>query len=766
MLKENFYKEKRSLRTVVMDADLVVVGGGMAGVCTAIAAARTGIRVTLVQDRPVLGGNASSEVRLWILGATSHMGNNNRWSREGGIIDEILVENAYRNKEGNPVILDTVILDKVKSEPNITLLLNTMVYDLEKSSEDTISKVRGFNSQTQLFYEISAPLFCDASGDGVIAYRAGAAFRVGAEDSEEFGERFAPDPARYGEILGHSIYFYSKDAGKPVRFYPPDFALKDIEEVIPRYRNISAGECGCKFWWLEHGGRMDTIADTEEIKWELWSVVYGIWNYIKNSGNFPEAENLTLEWVGQIPGKRESRRFVGHYTLKQDDIIRQTRFPDAVAHGGWAIDLHPADGVYSSEPGCTQYHSKGVYEIPYRCYVSRDVRNLFYAGRIISATHVAHGTSRVMATSALGGQAVGIAAAQCIRGNVLPADLMEPARMKELQQALNLMGQSIPHTRLEVAGNLAAKAVCRASSSLELKEIPADGGWYDLTFSVAQLLPLEGGTAYQFTVEAEAAEDTVLEAELRCSEKPFNYTPDTILEKVGVPLKAGVQEVCVPLTASLPTDQYGFVTFLKNDVVRLRMSEQRMTGIVSVFNKFNYDVNNKGKQTPPADSGIDSFEFWCPDRRPAGQNLAMKIEPPVCDFGVANVLNGWVRPYRQSNAWIADPADVCPAMELSWEQPQTFDHILLYFDTDYDHALESVQFGHPENVMPFCVRNYTILDDKGAVIYEKKGNYQTISSICLDKPITTKGLTIRLEHPSQHSPASLFQIVVGMSSKV
>ena len=202
----------RTLRTVSHSFDLAVLGGGLSGVCCAIAAARAGIKVVLVQDRPVLGGNASSEVRLWILGATSHMGNNNRWAREGGVIDEILVENMHRNPEGNPLIVDAVMLELVLNEPNITLLLNTAVHDLEKSDDDKIKSVRAFCSQNSTCYEISAPLFCDASGDGIVGFLAGAAFRIGAESRDEFGEKFAPAVAST-ELLGHSMYFYSKDTG-------------------------------------------------------------------------------------------------------------------------------------------------------------------------------------------------------------------------------------------------------------------------------------------------------------------------------------------------------------------------------------------------------------------------------------------------------------------------------------------------------------------------------------------------------------------------
>ena len=196
----------RGLKCEAIPVDFAVVGGGLAGVCAAVTAARQGLQVALIQDRPVLGGNASSEVRLWGLGATSHMGNNNRWSREGGLVDEILVENTYRNKEGNPLIFDTILLEFVMREPNIRLLLNTAVYEVEKSAPDTISSVTAFCSQNSTRYVVSAPNFCDASGDGIVGFQAGAAFRMGAESSDEFGEHFAPDES-YGNCLGIRFIF-------------------------------------------------------------------------------------------------------------------------------------------------------------------------------------------------------------------------------------------------------------------------------------------------------------------------------------------------------------------------------------------------------------------------------------------------------------------------------------------------------------------------------------------------------------------------------
>ncbi|SBV97273.1 FAD-dependent oxidoreductase [uncultured Dysgonomonas sp.] len=760
MIKEDFNQDKRNLKKLTLTTNLVVVGGGLSGVCAAIAAARAGIKVVLIQDRPVLGGNASSEVRLWVLGATSHMGSNNRWSREGGIIDEILLENLYKNKEGNPVIFDTILLDKVQQESNIQLLLNTSVYETIKSEKNRVSAVLAFNSQNSIRYEIAGTLFCDASGDGIVAYQAGAAYRMGAEDKLEYNEKFAPDTSEYGELLGHSLYFYTKNVGNPIKYVAPSYALKDIKK-IPRFGNINSGQHGCKFWWLEYGGRLDTIHDTEKIKWELWSIVCGVWDYIKNSGKFPEADNLTLEWVGTIPGKRESRRFVGLYTLVQQDIMEQRHHDDAVLFGGWAIDLHPADGVYSEKGGCIQYHSKGVYEIPYRCFVSKDIENLFFAGRNISSSHVAHGSSRVMATSAFGGQAVGIAAAQCIKKGLKPKDIIDIKEIKELQQQLNIIGQSIPNTRIENQNNLLASANISVSSELILDRIREAGIWINLDYSVAQMLPLKKGQCYSFEIQVDAAEETILEVELRCSSKINNYTPDIVVDKLSIELVEGKQSIKLIFNKGLPNDQYGFLTFLKNDKAKIEMSEDRFSGIVSVFNKFNYAVNNNGAQIAPPDSGIESFEFWCPDRRPQGHNIAMKIVPALKTFGKENLLEGLIRPTNQPNAWASDISDKEVCMSVLWESEKEINSITLYFDTDYDHALESVQMGHPENIIPFCVQNYRIKDQTGNIIYEKIENYQTINVIKLGEKIKTSSITIELDNPQINIPVSVYYITIN-----
>lgn len=748
MIIKNIAKN-RTFTNVVLNADYVVAGGGLTGVCSAIAAAREGLRVVLIQDRPVLGGNASSEVRLWALGATSHMGNNNRWSREGGIIDEILVENVYRNKEGNPVLFDMVLMDKVLTEKNITLLLNTTLYKVDKSNDRNISSVTAINSQNGTEYSISGQMFADCTGDGTLGYLAGASFRMGAEDRTVYGEEFAPDKQEYGELLGHSILFYIKDIGKPVEYTAPNFALKDVETLIPKLQNpnyFNVNQLGCKYWWLEYGGRLDTILDTEEIKYELWKVVYGVWDYIKNSGKFPQAKTLTLEWVGLFPGKRESRRFNGLYTLTQQDVINQSTHYDAVAYGGWAIDLHPADGVYAGGNGCHQWHSKGVYQIPYRCYVTPDLDNLFVGGRIISSSHVANGTTRVMCTSALGGEVIGRAASICLSKGYKPIDLVDRDRIGLLQSLLVKNGNFIPGIAVAVEDNLADSAEISVSSVLELDDLPADGTWFGLDYPIAQLIPVNGKVpVVRMNVKADNA--TRLVMELRSSSKSENYTPDTIDAVLEFDLKKDENEIVADFSYSYATPRYAFICLMKNPEIPVPMSGRLVTGLTAVYNYINPAVSNFGKQVPPEGIGVEEFEFWCPKRRPESKNIAMSFAPSLASFNSENLRNSYYRPYIGTNAWVAAFDDARPEVCFKWNGRKQIKTIILYFDTDTDQAMETVQMGHFDACVPTCYREYIIRDSEGKELYHITGNHQTLNVLELDQPVTTDAIYVNFVRP-------------------
>ncbi|WP_200821456.1 FAD-dependent oxidoreductase [Bryocella elongata] len=737
-------------------ANLVVVGGGLAGVCCAITAAREGLSVVLVQDRPVLGGNSSSEVRLWVLGATSHMGNNNRWAREGGVIDEILVENMWRNPEGNPVIFDSVVLEKVRIEERITLLLNTSVHELRMKDRQTIAAVRAFNSQNQTTYHLESPLFVDASGDGILGFLAGAEFLMGCEARSEFDEPLAPNQPEH-KLLGHSIYFYSKDAGRPVTYVPPAFALNDITR-IPRYRDFRVSDTGCRLWWLEYGGNLDTVTATEEIKWELWAIAYGVWNYIKNSGDFPEAENLTLEWMGSIPGKRESRRFLGDVVITQNDIVSQTSFQDAVAYGGWAIDLHPSDGIFSAEPGCTQWHAKGVYQIPYRAMYSRNVANLFLAGRIISASHIAFGSTRVMATCGHGAQSVGMAAALCTESRLLPRDLLQPSRMNTLQQRLLAAGQHIPGVRATDSANLARMATITASSSLQLDHFPSSEEVSEPDIPVALLLPAQAGKLPATTLYARIDLPTTVRVELWTSSRRGNTTPDEFLEAVEIRVESGA---CVAVRAQfdsvLEFPMHVFLIVAPFAHGAMLLSRAQSPGVLMVSQRMNAAVAKSPVQTPPPGSGVDTFAFWLPARRPGARLLAATFHPPIPAYEPEMVVNGFSRPWCGTNAWAPAYTDEHPWLRLQWNEPQSLRRITLTFDTDYDHPMESVLLGHPERIMPGCIRSLRITTAEGDVLAHIMENHQTRFSLKLPTPIETKAITIEVLARGEAPPA-IFEV--------
>ncbi|WP_339724384.1 FAD-dependent oxidoreductase [uncultured Paraglaciecola sp.] len=748
----------RSSTVETVKSDLVVIGGGIAGVCCAISAARAGVKVTLVQDRPVLGGNASSEVRLWVLGATSHMGNNNRWSREGGIIGELLLENLFRNKEGNALIFDTIMLEKVVEEKNITLLLNTSVFATHKNADNNIASVEGFCSQNSKFYALHGSYFCDVSGDGIVAFQAGAEFRMGAEASSEFSEKMAPElPDK--ELLGHSIYFYSKDAGKPVKYVAPSFASID-GMTEDRMKRIRSQDVGPRLWWLEYGGNSDTVGESEDIKWQLWKVVYGVWDYIKNSGKFENVENLTLEWVGTIPGKRESRRFIGHSFMTQQDVVTQQPCDDAISFGGWAIDHHPGDGIYSEKPPCTQFHTKGVYQIPLGSFISKDIDNLFFAGRIISVSHIAFGSTRVMATCGHGGQAVGEAVAYCLNQACTPAQLLQATHIKNLQQNLNEKGHFIPNVPMQPHYNLASKAKISASSELQLNAMQDNGPWRPLKISAGQLLPLQKDTTYQFGVKVRALKDTILYAQLRHSEKVTNYTPEVILGQQSFVLSAGEHQLEVNFAETLAEDQYAMLCFLANPDIEIACTTSRVSSLVAVFNGVNKAVSNNGKQVVEGDKGVDEFEFWTPERRPGGHNLALTINPPLDCFAAANLTNGYTRPYQRSNVWCAALNQTEAELTLEWPQPQNISEIILHLDADFDHALESTLYGHPEDRVPFCVEHVQILDAQGTVLFEKTDNYQGVVHCVLPTAISSDQLQIKLLKTHKDCPIALYEVIV------
>ncbi|WP_274362095.1 FAD-dependent oxidoreductase [Paenibacillus thermotolerans] len=455
-----------------LTAGLLVAGGGLAGVCAALAAARNGAKVVLVQDRPVLGGNSSSEVRMHVSGASVRGKELETEARESGIIEEIMLECSVRNPQRSASMLDLILYEKCRAENNLTLLLNTTVVGVEMDGS-RIKSAYAVRESTEDHFVIRAELFADCTGDGRLGCEAGALYTTGREASEEYNETGARRN-RDAHRLGSSLLFTAKDMGRPMPFIAPPWARKFTEEDL-QFRDHSRWEYG--YWWVEFGGTLDTIKDNERIRDELLSIMLGVWDHIKNSGHHPESASWALDWFGFLPGKRESRRFIGQHVLTQNDIEQAVHFPDVVAFGGWSMDTHPPAGIDAKdEEPCNQPYMPYLYGIPLRCMISKNITNLMFAGRNLSATHIAFSSTRVMATCSVMGEGLGTFAAIALQSGKAVDDAWRDAdTVKKTQRQLIRQGAFLPGIAFE--GNLAAKARIRASSEQEVgkAENVADG---------------------------------------------------------------------------------------------------------------------------------------------------------------------------------------------------------------------------------------------------------------------------------------------------
>ncbi|MDO6611923.1 FAD-dependent oxidoreductase [Shewanella sp. 1_MG-2023] len=451
----------RPSRNVSLSADIVVIGGGAAGICAAVSAARLGSKVVLVQDRPVLGGNASSEMRVHLNGVNRL--NSGLAERETGIIEEILLHNRFENPQESFPVWDHVLYDFVIREPNIELMLNTQaIASIVKDNQ--IQQVRCWQLTTETEYLISAQYFIDCSGDGLMAATAGAEYRTGREGKSEFNEQFAPDVAD-GWQMGASLLMSAKDMGRETPYTAPSWAIKFDAKNAHKRRKFAAYDEG--IWWVEVGSEYDIVGEQEINRHKLMGYLHGVWDHIKNSGQFPESANLALDWVGSLPSRRESRRFIGDYIHNERDLIELRHFEDAVAFGGWGIDEHNPGGMDNIHMAPTIFHAHfdEVYQIPFRSLYSRTITNLLFAGRNISQTHIALASSRIMATCALMGQAVGTAANLCQKLNVSPRQLGK-SHINELQEQLLRDDVFIPKRPAKAPNDLARKSTLFASSTL------------------------------------------------------------------------------------------------------------------------------------------------------------------------------------------------------------------------------------------------------------------------------------------------------------
>lgn len=701
-MQENRKEKRAAERTIYYDTDLAIIGGGMAGTSAAIAAARLGLKTILIQNRPVLGGPASTECDA---DSDAHLivGGSNwttRDARETGPIEEFRLTQEDRWQSGWRNCFSQVLREACLAEKNLTLFLNTEFFDLEMDGS-RIKQISAKTMGSQLIRIVRAPFYLDCTGDGELGFSAGAEYRMGREAKSEFNESLAPDESD-NLVLGSSIYFRAINTGKPVKFTPPPWAAKISEDMFIRrpHTQIDRG-----YWWLECGGDMDTISENEEIYQKLLSILYGVWDHIKNDGDHG-ADNYAIEWVAPIPAKRESRRLMGNYILTENDILQNKKFSDAAAHSGGNVDIHPSSGFFSGTPPCGPEHgylSPGLYHIPFRCIVSKNISNLLMAGRNISVTHAALSSTRMMGTCSLLGQAAAGLAYLGKKYGELPADLS--GRMEEFHKILYRIDHTIPGIHVSDPENLCTDATVQASSvcklSLEKPEVSEE------------ITTLYEGKMTPSAISFPAADPRIDTVEFYLENTvgtPQEVTAELVQENAMYDFENG--HILAKTTNTISSDYKGFVKFdFSADVIPGTRYYIRLWG--------NQEVKVWLEETYlPAVWKSRVRITWPPQGD--NKNLCVRFHPEQRLFEAENVLTTDNRGGVGNSVWISDPAQPMPqTVEITFKKRSLCGCAELVFDTNLDNI----------NIYDYqkeCVKEYILegLDgDKIIPLAQEKENF-------------------------------------------
>lgn len=668
--------------------DVAVIGAGPAGVCAALAAARSGAGTLLVTDRPVPGGNSSSEIRVWTRGAT---GGGNLFAEEMGVWGELKLRALARDPLGSVLTWDDVLLDALLGQEGLTLLLNTQL-TAARTENGRVESVTLRGLRTEREWEQQAGIYVDCTGDGYLARLAGVPFRTGREGRDEFDESLALSvPDQFTQ--GCSILLQSRRLGHPAPYVAPDYAypLERVRQLVDRGgRVVRADMQGSDCWWFEYGGRLDVIAEDQRIGLELRAIALGIWNYIKNSGRY-DAEDLQLEWLGLYPGRRGSRRLVGRETLTQRDVTGGLGKPGAVAYGGWYMDSHPSGGVLSEKEQCRQL-SVSCYGLPLGCLYNPCVENLLFAGRCASMSYAAYTSARVMNTCALMGQAAGTAAAMCAARALKPDELPQTSLRRRLSLDDALLSECVEGAFLR-ADTIEATSVRRPSPDSGETRWPL----VQQTFVV---YPACGGTA---RLMVESTVETQVRLSLCASPLPSRRAP----------FPENAQTLCLHIPAGrselvLPAEGDGFL--------QARLEPAQGVALVG------------GTPLPGVLAGSCVEAEWF---HPCLALSQQEIYAPK------NVQDGYLRPWSGPRAWASEGLDAAgEALYLRWHEPVRLASVLLLFDPELSMELTSSRcetwdphhhYAARRGMPPQLVRDYrlTVRGPEGErTVAEVSGNNQ------------------------------------------
>lgn len=735
----------------VGDFDVVVVGGGPAGGPAAIAAARMGLKTALIHDRPVLGGNGSDELGVGFNGASAH----HRNARETGIIEELgRLRASYRTP--NHIDQPTgqwgpgwsgAYRTLCEGEPNLTLFLNTRVFDVEMASPQRIKRAVAIDTLRGNITTYGGRQFIDCTGDGWIGVFAGAELRFGREARSEFDESRAPEEpdniTMSGCLMSRCCGYVASDTGKPAPYTPPVWAPKftDPNTFGRKIRSISRGN-----WWLEHPGTIDDMGNGERARDELIRITFGYWDYVKNNSlRRAEATNYALSLVPIHVGRREGCRLVGDYILTQNDAQSGRIFPDRVAYGGWSLDVHHPQGIYSGAEGPFDYNDRvPIHTIPYRCLYSKNIENLFCPGRNMSVTHVALGTVRVQSTLATCGQAAGTAAAMCLQRDLTPRQLSQQA-ISDLQQQLLKDDQSIPEITNQDPADLARRATATASSEMTHSHFRRE------KVHVTDVFELTTTRCMSFPTPPESRVDSVFVYLASHHPKPVSLTMGLRQGATGDDFS--MAKDLATATATVPPGKRSWVRFDFNQEITapfawVWLPRQLGTHWTLMSHAPRGSHRAYGLKS---EGGVQVAN--------GAQYMTLYTEPLTGDqdkHWAKYVNNGSIRLTNEAmNMWASDPEASLPQwIELTWDKPVTINTVYLTFDTDLNHRW------HDTPRVPQCVRDYEIIaqvDGRWRVVASEEENFQRRRTHRFPA-VTTNRLRVNVDATNGDASARIYEI--------